>query len=67
MKLMINGRDWTIPEHCTTVGLLLEEPEWQGRLLIVELNGTVVFRDAFSSATLKEGDRIELVQVVGGG
>ncbi len=46
---------------------LLEEFELSGRKLAVELNMKIVPRDSYQSATLSEGDNIEVVHFVGGG
>jgi sulfur carrier protein len=67
MKLVINGQISEAPPACRTVADLLAEPQWAGRMIIVEHNGQVLFNKNYAVAVLAEGDRIELVQVVGGG
>ncbi|MDF2922903.1 MAG: hypothetical protein K0R57_1817 [Paenibacillaceae bacterium] len=67
MKLEINGQSAILPDHCATVGDLLNQPEWKGRMLIVEHNGKVLFHENVAFTLLSEGDRIELIHVVGGG
>jgi len=37
------------------------------RSIAVEHNGEIVERAAYSSITLREGDRVEIVRMVGGG
>ncbi|MHA6529602.1 sulfur carrier protein ThiS [Paenibacillus sp. BAC0078] len=67
MKLTINGTAGVYAEECRTVADLLCLPEWNGRLVIVELNGEIVTKDNYGETLLSEGDRIELVHFVGGG
>lgn len=67
MRLWINGKSSDAPEACRTVADLLTLPEWQGRMVIVELNGQVLAADHHEAAALSEGDRLELVHFVGGG
>jgi thiamine biosynthesis protein ThiS len=37
------------------------------RAIAVELNGTILERSAYESATLHDGDKVEIVRMVGGG
>jgi sulfur carrier protein len=67
MNLTINGKSVALEPGCRTVSGLLGRPEWNGRLIIVELNGQIVGREAYGDTKLNEGDRIELVHFVGGG
>lgn len=66
MKLWINGQLSEITE-CLTVADLLAIPPWQGRMVIVELNGKVLYNGQYESAVLTDEDRLELVHFVGGG
>ncbi|CAH1204650.1 Sulfur carrier protein ThiS [Paenibacillus auburnensis] len=67
MKLIINGKPGEIADDCRTVADLLSLPQWNKRLVIVELNGDIVGKDNYINTALSEGDRIELVHFVGGG
>ncbi|ASA20320.1 sulfur carrier protein ThiS [Paenibacillus donghaensis] len=67
MKLRINGRSVEYSDSCRTVADLVAMPDWAKRLLIVELNGEIVSKEAYQDTALAEGDRIELVHFVGGG
>jgi sulfur carrier protein len=67
MNLMINGSVREYADNCKTVADLLNHPDWSGRLIIVELNGEIVSRENYENTPLTEGDRVEVVQFVGGG
>lgn len=67
MKLIINGKPGEFADDCRTVADLLSLPQWNKRLVIVELNGDIVGKDNYINTELGEGDRIELVHFVGGG
>ena len=65
MRLVINGEE----RNCTSPNLeaLIEELGMKGDRVAVELNREIVPRPAWSSASLHEGDRLEIVHFVGGG
>jgi sulfur carrier protein len=65
MKLIINGEDREIA--ATTVKELLDELRTQPERVAVEVNLSVVKRAEYASFCLKEGDRVEIVNFVGGG
>ena len=49
------------------VSELLAELELDSRLVVVELNRQILRRGELSEVTLEPGDRVELVNFVGGG
>ncbi len=66
MQLIINGECKTTPEFANVAELAhwLELPCFGSA---VELNGAVVRRAEHAEALLKDGDRLEVVRLVGGG
>ena len=65
MKLVINGE-----ERATAVATLAElvrELALEGKPIAVELNRSVVPKDRYGATPLGEGDRLEIVTLVGGG
>jgi len=66
MKLIVNGQPREMADGPTVADLLACEKIEQVRVAI-ELNGQVVPRRDFSTVRLREGDRVEVVTLVGGG
>jgi thiamine biosynthesis protein ThiS len=66
MRLCINGRDRDAPALATVADLVrwLDLPAFG---CAVELNGRVVRRPEYPGTGLGEGDRLEVVRLVGGG
>ncbi len=62
----MNGDEVELPARAT-VDDLLGALSLGGRWVVVERNGEAVPRTAFSSTTLTDGDRLELVRAVAGG
>lgn len=66
MKLLINGQEREVPEGSTVAALLVQLGMTKDRVA-VERNGTIVAKGDYESTILAIGDRLELVQFVGGG
>ncbi|MGC1870174.1 MAG: sulfur carrier protein ThiS [Acidobacteriaceae bacterium] len=69
MKLTINGRDREFPELELDSSLphLIELLQLKADRVAVERNGDIVARATWSEVRLENGDRLEVVQFVGGG
>lgn len=66
MTIIINGRDMELPDGCT-VADLIERLGLAGQPVALERNREVVPRAMHTKTILNDGDRIELVTLVGGG
>ena len=66
MRLIINGEEITV-ENVANVAALVTSLGLDLRKVAVELNLEIVPRSLYSEAELADGDRIEIVQFVGGG
>ena len=66
MNIQLNGDQRQVPDGLTLAGLL----EWLGLpqdRVAVERNLEIVKRAKWSATAIEEGDRLEIVQMVGGG
>ena len=66
ISLQINGKPVQL-ERPTPLLDYLDQLGVNPRAVAVEHNGEIVERTAFASTTLREGDRVEIVRMVGGG
>jgi sulfur carrier protein len=66
MQLIINGQPQQAVES-TTVAELLHELRLDGRPVAVEVNLELVPKQRHAACRLSEGDRLEIVTLVGGG
>lgn len=66
MIVIVNGRETEVP-HGSSVADLLERLGLRERPVAVERNRRVVRKDQRAGTVLCEGDRIEIVTLVGGG
>ena len=66
ITLQVNGQ----PHSCqpqTLLPQLLAELGLNPRLIAIEYNGDILHRQYWDNTEVKEGDRLEVVTIVGGG
>lgn len=66
MELIVNGETRSLPEPLS-VAELVNELGVTGRRIALELNGEIVSRGKFEGTMLAPGDKLEIVQAIGGG
>jgi sulfur carrier protein len=66
ITLQVNGKQVEL-EAPTPLVLYIEKLGVNPRAVAVEHNGEIIQRDRFASVVLQEGDRVEIVRMVGGG
>ncbi len=66
IALWVNGDRLTCPEHTSLPQFLLDQ-ELNPRLIAVEYNGEILHRQYWQDTLLQDGDRLEIVTIVGGG
>jgi sulfur carrier protein len=65
-SFVLNGQ----PHDCaadTTVAALLESLKLAEKRVAIERNGSIVSKSQHASVVVIEGDRLEIVQAIGGG
>jgi sulfur carrier protein len=66
MNVVLNGREHPIGAPIS-VAALLEETGYAQRRIAVEINREIVPRSQYGARMLSAGDRVEIVQAIGGG
>jgi sulfur carrier protein len=66
IEIQLNGKATSLPAG-QSVADFLAARGLQDRLVVVELNGEILARAAFTETMLNDGDRVEVVHFVGGG
>jgi sulfur carrier protein len=66
MRVRVNDADMELPDGATVSGLLARL-QLAGTRVAVEVNQGIVRRAEHAARTLNEGDRVEVVTLVGGG
>ena len=66
IEISLNGTARSVADGAS-IGELIEEFKLSPKAVIVELNGAVVKASDATAHKLAVGDRVELIQIVGGG
>jgi len=66
MTLTVNGEARKAADGAS-LAQLVRELELEGKPIAVELNREVVPKDRYAATSLRDGDRLEIVTLVGGG
>jgi sulfur carrier protein len=66
MRILLNGQDHQLPGK-VSLAEFVERLGLDVRKVAVERNLEIVPRSAYAATTLNDGDRLELVNFVGGG
>jgi len=66
MRVTVNGENKDFASE-TTVGVLVASYKFNPKHVAVEVNCELVPRRTYDATPLREGDRVEIVTLVGGG
>ncbi|MGH8528521.1 MAG: sulfur carrier protein ThiS [Nevskiales bacterium] len=66
MRVLINGKPRDLA-HPLRISDLIAELGLGEKRLAVEVNGEILPRSRHAQTSLREGDRLEIVQAIGGG
>jgi thiamine biosynthesis protein ThiS len=66
MNIILNGESKEIPANLAVAGLI-EELGLKPERLAIEVNRRIIRRADWSATMLAEGDKVEVVHLVGGG
>lgn len=67
MQLTINGQSQTFSSSHLDINTLLDQLSVDPKLVVIELNQSILSPEHYDDTPLNEGDVIELIQFVGGG
>jgi thiamine biosynthesis protein ThiS len=67
MKIYVNDKEHIFNENDLTLSGLLEKIKMSSTGVVAELNGEVFSNKDFSTKSLSDGSKVELIRIVGGG
>lgn len=66
MKIILNGKEYRT-NGIATISELLRELKQEPERVVVELNSAIIPKEQYQSVRLTDGDKVEIVRLVGGG
>ncbi|RAP27756.1 thiamine biosynthesis protein ThiS [Candidatus Marinamargulisbacteria bacterium SCGC AG-343-D04] len=66
-SIVLNGSHYNLGCKSCSLYELFERLEYHSKQCVVELNGELLHKDSFSSATINEHDEVEILHFMGGG
>jgi len=66
IEVELNGKPRNVPE-ARNVREFLSDLGIKPRLVVVEINGVVVYPEKWDGTTVVDGDKVEVVSIAGGG
>lgn len=66
MLVKVNGSETEIRDN-SSVRELLQSRNLKNDRVIIELNGEIIRREQWESRIVNPGDRLEIIQIIGGG
>lgn len=66
MKIVLNGETREVEEG-TTLSMLMEQDGVMDKVMAAAVNMQIVKKEEWGTKSLKENDKVELLQFVGGG
>lgn len=67
MEITLNNRKETFNKENITVEELLAEKNFTFKMLVIKINGKLIKKEDYSSATIKNGDDVTVLHLVSGG
>jgi sulfur carrier protein len=67
MVIQLNGKSIDLPEVVHTIQDLLRLYNLENRIVVVEVNKDIVYKEQYLAKTLADRDKVEIVHFVGGG
>jgi thiamine biosynthesis protein ThiS len=67
MEITLNNRQETIDREYLTVQELIKYKNFTFRMLVIKINGKLIKKDKYDSATIKNGDIVMVMHLVSGG
>ncbi|QNI49132.1 sulfur carrier protein ThiS [Synechococcus sp. A15-60] len=67
MQLKVNGEQRNLDAGLTRLNQVIEALGHHPKLVVVEFNGLILTPDLWAQQTVKDGDSLEIVTIVGGG
>lgn len=67
MSIVLNGKTIELAKEVQSISDLLRAYNLENRIVVVEVNQEITYKEQYDSTILSDKDRIEIIHFVGGG
>jgi sulfur carrier protein len=67
MNITLNNRKESFAHTRMTVSELLKEKNFTFRLLVVKINDQLIRKEYYESASISDGDKVDVIHLISGG
>ncbi|MBU0486905.1 MAG: sulfur carrier protein ThiS [Bacteroidetes bacterium] len=67
MKIILNNREEEFAGSSMTIRQLLDEKQFAFRMLVIKVNGVLIKKEEYATATIKDGDTVIVLHLMSGG
>ena len=67
MKITLNNNPETFKADKLTISELLKIKNYTFRMLIIKINGKLIKKDEYDTASVKDGDEVNVIHLISGG
>lgn len=67
MNIILNNRQVCIDAEKLTVNELLKVKNYTFKMIVVKINKQLIKKEAYDSATIKDGDQVSVLHLISGG
>jgi sulfur carrier protein len=67
MKIKLNNRHEEFDRENMTIRELLDEKNFTFKMLVIRINGKLIRREEYDTASFNEGDNISVIHLISGG
>jgi sulfur carrier protein len=67
MKIKLNNRHEEFDRENMTIRELLDEKNFTFKMLVIRINGKLIRREEYDTASFTEGDNISVIHLISGG
>ncbi len=67
MEIILNNRKETFKKNQLTISELLVEKNFTFKFLVIKINGKLIKKENYKTATVKDGDNVMVLHLISGG
>ena len=67
MKILLNDREEEFGRETISVSEMLLQKKFSFKMRIIKINGALISKDNYDSATIHDGDKVQMLYLMSGG